>query len=308
MRLVFMGTPAFAVPALEALRAAGHEIAEVFTQPARPAGRGQREQRSAVHDRAHAAGIFVRTPHSLRDDSTRDRLRALAPEAIVVVAYGQILPRAVLDIPPRGCLNIHASLLPRWRGAAPIQRAILEGDAQTGVTIMQMEPGLDTGPMLLRDTVPIKEDTTAGDLHDRLAEMGGELIVQALAGVEAGTLEPVPQPEAGVTYAAKVTKDDGHLTWQDATYCGRQVRALNPWPGTWVWQGGERLRVLAAEGVPGASGRPGQVLDDRLTVACAAGGGLRILRLQRSGKAAQDAEAFLRGYALPPGTVLGAAD
>ncbi|MPY70353.1 MAG: methionyl-tRNA formyltransferase [Alphaproteobacteria bacterium] len=305
LRLVFMGTADIAAPALKALVAAGHGIACVYTQPPRPAGRGQRERRTAIHDAADALGLAVRHPKSLKDAEAQKAFAALGADAAVVMAYGLILPGAVLDAPRFGCINIHASLLPRWRGAAPIQRAILAGDAATGVTIMQMDEGLDTGAMLLRDAVPIGPDTTAGALHDALAALGARLIVEALDGLAAGTLTPTPQPAEGATYARKLDRDEARLDWrEDAAALERRVRGFDPWPGAWFAHDGARIRVAAAAVAPARPGAaPGTVLDDAPTVACG-DGALRLLRLQRPGRAAMDAAAFLRGYALPPGTVL----
>jgi len=297
-----MGTPDFAVPILAALTAAGHQVVCVYSQPPRPAGRGHKEQVSPVQRAAEAAGIEVRTPAKLTGEEV-ERFRALGLDAAVVAAYGLILPKAVLTAPRLGCLNVHASLLPRWRGAAPMQRAILAGDSETGVTIMQMDEGLDTGPMLLREAVPITAETTASTLHDALAALGARLIVEALAGRAAGTLTPEPQPAEGATYARKLGRDEGRLDWsRAATQLARAIRALNPAPGTWFEHGGERIKVLAAEAVEGA-GDPGTVLDDQLTVACGVGA-LRLMRLQRAGRAPMAAAALLRGYALPPGTKL----
>lgn len=298
-----MGTPDFAVPALEALIAAGHEMRCVYSQPPRRAGRGQKERPSPVHAVAAERGIEVRTPTSLRDPAVQAAFAALDTEAAVVAAYGLILPQAVLDAPRLGCLNIHASLLPRWRGAAPIQRAILAGDAETGVTIMQMDAGLDTGAMLLSRSVPISDTATAGDLHDTLAALGAHLIVEALDGLGAGTLTATPQSEDGATYARKLERDEGRLDWsRPAAELARAVRAFSPWPGAWVEHGGARVKVLEAREADG-NGSPGTVLDNRLTIACG-GGALRLLKVQRPGKGPVDADAFLRGYELPVGTVL----
>lgn len=303
MRIAFLGTPDFSVPALDALIAAGHEIACVYTQPPRPAGRGQGERRSAVHDRADAAGIPVRTPATMREEAEQAAFAALELDAAVVVAYGLILPQPVLDAPRHGCINIHASLLPRWRGAAPIQRAILAGDAETGVTIMQMDAGLDTGPELLREAVPITAEANAGMLHDTLAELGGRLIVEALRGVADGRLTPVPQPDTGDTYAAKIERGEERIVWSlDAASLDRHVRAFAPWPGAWFEHDGERIKVLAATPAE-ADGARGTVLDDALTVACG-DGALRLLKVQRAGKGAMDAADFLRGRPIAPGTVL----
>ncbi|MDN3565935.1 methionyl-tRNA formyltransferase [Paeniroseomonas aquatica] len=301
MRLAFMGSPDFAVPALRALQAAGHEIAAVYCQPPRPAGRGQREAPCPVHRAALALGLPVRTPARLRKDAAEHAaFAALGLEAAVVAAYGLILPQAMLAAPRRGCLNIHASLLPRWRGAAPIHAAILAGDAETGVTIMQMDAGLDTGPMLLRGTVPIGPRSTTPELHDTLAELGARLVLEALERDPPA----VPQPEAGMTYAPKLTKDDARLDWSlPAAALDRRVRALNPWPGTAFRQGGEAIRVLEAAPAEG-SGAPGTVLDAAGLVACGEGA-LRLLRLQRPGRGPMPVADFLRGFPLPVGTVLG---
>jgi methionyl-tRNA formyltransferase len=300
-RLIFMGTPDFAVPALEALAAAGHEIACVYSQPPRPAGRGQKPRLSPVAARAEALGLAVRTPSSLRDPAEQAALVALGAEVAVVVAYGLILPRAVLEAPARGCLNIHASLLPRWRGAAPIQRAILAGDAETGVCIMAMEAGLDTGPVLLREAVPIGKHDTAGDLHDRLAVLGARLIVEALARLDA--LRPMPQPETGVTYAAKIDKAEARIDWsRNATEIDRQIRGLAPFPGAWCEIDGARVKLLLSEIAEGDA-PAGTVLDDALSIACGQGA-VRLLRLQRAGSRPMAAQEFLRGHPVQPGSRL----
>jgi methionyl-tRNA formyltransferase len=305
LRLAFMGTPEFAVPALLALAAAGHEIACVYSQPPRPAGRGHRETPSPVHAAAAERGWPVRTPASLRDADAQAAFSALNLDAAVVAAYGLILPQAVLDAPRLGCLNVHASLLPRWRGAAPIQRAILAGDTETGVSIMRMEAGLDTGPVLLERAVPIGPEDTARDLHDRLAALGAILIVEALEGLVAGRLTPTPQPAGGVTYAAKLARGEARLDWRrPAVALARQVRAFTPWPGAhFEMPDGTRLKVLAADLLTDAAGAPGEVLDERLTIACGAGA-LRPIRLQRPGKAPAETEAVLRGFPIPAGTRL----
>jgi methionyl-tRNA formyltransferase len=305
LRLAFMGTPEFALPSLRALAGAGHEIAAVYAQPPRPAGRGHKQRRSPVHAYAVEHGWRVRTPRTLDDESEQSAFSGLALDAAVVVAYGLILPPAVLAAPRLGCLNVHASLLPRWRGAAPIQRAILAGDAETGVTIMKMDEGLDTGPILMQEAVPIGAETTATELHNRLAALGARLVVAALDGLAAGRLEARPQPEQGVTYAAKLKRGEGHLDWRHpAAELALAVRALSPWPGAFFEAGGERIKVLAAEAVAGAPGlEPGTVLDGRFTVACGKGA-LRLVRLQRPGKAATDAAALLRGFPVAAGTRL----
>ncbi len=305
MRLAFMGTPDFAVVALRALVAAGHDIACVYSQPPRPAGRGQKEKPSPVHAAAIELGLPVRTPARLRKgapgwEAEWAAFAALDLDAAVVAAYGLILPQAILDMPRSGCLNIHASLLPRWRGAAPIQAAILAGDSESGVTIMQMDAGLDTGAMLLRATVPITPTTTAPTLHDALAELGGRLVVQALAE----NPPPIPQPADGVTYAAKLTREDGRLYWTRPTAeLDRQIRALNPWPGTFTELAGEVIKIHAAE-ITSGSGPAGHTLDDKLAVATG-DGALRLTRIQAPGRAAMPAEAFLNGRPIPRGTRFG---
>lgn len=302
MRLIFMGTPDFAVPALDALAAAGHEIAAVYSQPPRPAGRGQQPRPSPVAARAAALGLPLATPATLRDPAAQSDLAALGAEAAVVVAYGLILPPAILAAPARGCLNIHASLLPRWRGAAPIQRAVLAGDAETGVCVMAMEAGLDTGPVLLREATPIGAEDTAGDLHDRLAAMGARLMVDALRRIDA--LAPAPQPEAGVTYAAKIDKAEARIDWtRPAAEVDRLIRGLSPFPGAWCEIAGERVKLLRSRLAEGA-GAPGEALDDRLTVACGEGA-VRVLALQRAGRAPVAAAEALRGFAAPRGARLG---
>ncbi len=299
LRLVYMGTPDFAVPALDALVDGGHEIVAVYTQPPRPAGRGKKEVKSAVHRRAETLDIPVRHPDSLKSTEEQAAFAALGADAAVVAAYGLILPAPVLNAPRLGCLNIHASLLPRWRGAAPIQRAILAGDPETGVSIMAMDEGLDTGDVLLAEAVPITGATTGAALHDTLADLGARLIVEALVKLDIGALTPVPQPEKGVTYAAKLTRAEGQLDWtKKSVELERQVRAFDPWPGAWFEVAGERIKVLSAEVAEGG-GVPGTLLlGEGLTVACATGA-LRITRLQRAGKEPVAAEAFLRGFDMP---------
>ena len=304
MRLAFMGSPDFAVPALRALHGAGHEIAAVYTQPPRPAGRGQHLSRCPVHVAAEAWGLTVHHPVSLkRDKAAQEAFAALQLDAAVVAAYGLILPQAMLDAPRRGCLNIHASLLPRWRGAAPIQAAVLAGDAESGVTIMQMDAGLDTGDMLLTGSVPIGPRGTAAQLHDELAAIGATLIVRALAERP----RPQPQPAEGVTYAAKLSRADGELDWtRSSADLDRQVRALNPWPGTWCRMGDEVLKVLEAEPATWKTkGVPGTVLRE-LVVACGEGA-LALRRVQRPGRSPLAADAFLRGTPVAAGTRLGPA-
>jgi methionyl-tRNA formyltransferase len=304
LRLAFLGSPDFAVPALEAVHGA-HDVACVYTQPPRPAGRGHAVTRCPVHVAADRLGLPVRHPVSLkRDAAAQADFAALDLDAAVVAAYGLILPQVMLDAPRRGCLNIHASLLPRWRGAGPIQAAVLAGDAESGVTIMQMEAGLDTGPMLLREAVAIGPRGTASALHDALAALGGPMVLRVLAE----NPEPQPQPAEGVTYAPKLTRADGRLDWaQPAETLDRQIRALNPWPGAWCTPGLEGwgegvLKILDAVPVPG-SGAPGAVLEG-LTIACGSGA-LRLLRVQRAGRGPMEASAFLNGQRIPPGAILG---
>ena len=300
LRIAFMGSPAFAVPALEALHRAGHEIVAVYSQPPRPSGRGFAVRPCPVHAAALALGLPVHTPARLRNDAAEHAaFAALDLDAAVVAAYGLILPQAMLDAPRRGCINIHASLLPRWRGAAPIQAAVLAGDAETGITVMQMDAGLDTGAMLAQDRVPIGPRTTAAELHDILAALGSNLLLETLETRPV----PVPQPSEGASYAAKLTRDSGRLDWtHPSVQLDRQVRGLTPWPGTWAMLDTEVLKILRAEPAPG-SGVPGAVLDHGLLVACGEGA-LRLLRVQRPGRAPMDTAALLRGFAIPPGTRL----
>lgn len=302
MRLVFMGSPDFSVPVLDALVSAGHQIACVYCQPPRPAGRGKKDRPTPVHARALELGLPVRHPTSLRHAEVQQEFAALQADVAVVVAYGLILPQAVLDAPRHGCLNIHASLLPRWRGAAPIHRAIMAGDAETGICIMQMEAGLDTGPVLLRLATPIGQNETTGALHDRLSVLGARGILQALADL--GQLLPSPQPDVGVCYAEKIDKSEACVNWaRPAVDLHRQIRGLSPFPGAWTLIDGARVKLLGAELATG-TGAPGTVLDEGLRIACGEGA-LRITRLQRAGKAAQDADTALRGMAVPAGMVLG---
>ncbi|MFT3975401.1 MAG: methionyl-tRNA formyltransferase [Amaricoccus sp.] len=300
MRVVFMGTPDFSVPALEALHAR-HDVVAVYAQPPRPSGRGQKPRPGPVAARAEALGIPVRTPVSLRPAEAVAELAAFRPDVAVVAAYGLILPQAALDVPARGCLNIHASLLPRWRGAAPIQRAIMAGDAETGVCIMRMEAGLDTGPVLLRRPTPIGPRDTAGGLHDRLASIGAEAVIAALDGLD--RLGAEPQPAAGITYAAKIDKAEARVDWaRPAVEVDRLIRGLAPFPGAWTEVGGERVKLLLSELAEGM-GAPGEVLDG-LTVACG-DGAVRVLGVQRAGRGAMDVATFLRGSPVAPGTRLG---
>lgn len=302
MRLIFMGTPDFSVPVLEALGAAGHEIAAVYCQPPRPAGRGKKDRPTPVHAKAETLGLTVRHPVSLKSVEVQQEFADLKADAAVVVAYGLILPQAVLDAPKLGCLNIHASLLPRWRGAAPIHRAIMSGDAETGICIMQMEAGLDTGPVLLRQATEIGAEETTGDLHDRLSEMGARMICAALDQLP--DLAAEVQPEEGVTYASKIDKAEAAIDWSNsADEISRQIRGLAPFPGAWTLHGEDRIKLLGARVVDG-SGTSGHTLDDGFAVACGSGA-VQITRAQRAGKGAQDTEVFLRGHPLPKGTELG---
>ena len=303
LRLAFMGTPDFALPSLLALRDAGHEIAAVYSQPARPAGRKQALRDSPVAAAAKEMGLPLRTPETLGGEEERAAFAALGLDAAVVVAYGLLLPKAILAAPRLGCINVHASLLPRWRGAAPIQRAILAGDRESGVTIMQMEEGLDSGPILSCRAIPLEPETTGETLHDALAQLGAALLTETLAALAEGRARPKPQPQEGVTYAAKLHRAESRLDWQrPAVELERQVRAFTPWPGSHFEDRGSPIKVLRASLAEG-EGQPGEVLDREMTVACGKGA-LRLLELQRPGRSAQPAEAFLRGYPLPVGTRL----
>ena len=307
MRIAFLGTPDFAVQALAELVAAGHEIAAVYTQPPKPRGRGQALKPSPVHASAEALGLPVRTPVSMRDPAEIEAFRALGLDAAAVVAFGQILPREVLEAPRLGCFNVHASLLPRWRGAAPIQRAIMAGDACTAVQVMRMTEGLDEGPVLLSESVAIDFDETAATLHDKLALAGAALLPRALAAVERGEAEETPQPAEGVTYAKKIRPEEARIDWsRPGSEVDRHIRGLSPFPGAWFEAPGEKgpVRVKALMSRPSpAAGRPGEVLDDRLLIGCGEGA-VRLLSVQREGKGVQDAETFLRGFPLSEGTVL----
>lgn len=295
MRIIFMGTPEFSVPVLDALVQAGHEVVAVYSQPPRPAGRGKKDRPSPVHQRAAALGLEVRHPTSLRSPEAAADIAALNADVAVVVAYGLILPQQILDAPKYGCLNIHASLLPRWRGAAPIHRAIMAGDADTGVCIMQMEAGLDTGPVLLQQATPIAKEETTGQLHDRLSEMGAELIVSALGTLQ--DLKPTPQPEVGVTYATKIDKAEARVDWSaPAVDVDRLIRGLSPFPGAWCEVNDERVKLLRSRLADG-TGPAGKVLDD-FTIACASGA-VEVTRLQRAGKKPMETVDALRGLVLP---------
>jgi methionyl-tRNA formyltransferase len=305
LKLVFMGTPDFSVPALEAIRAAGHEVTAVYAQPPRPAGRGMAERLSPVHAKAAALGIPVRTPKSLKDAEQQTLFADLRADAAVVIAYGLILPMAVLAAPRLGCFNVHASALPRWRGAAPIQRAIMAGDTETAVMVMRMEEGLDTGPVGLTAKVPIGPDVTAGELHDTLSAQGASLIVRALAELETGKFAAVPQPDEGVTYAAKIDKKEAEIDFaRAAAEVHNHIRGLSPFPGAWFEAtppGGrpERVKILRSALAEG-SGQPGEILNGRLAIACAEGA-IRPVEVQRAGKRPMTAEEFLRGFTMPRG-------
>ncbi len=312
LRLAFLGTPDFAVPVLNGLVAAGHDIAAVYSQPPRPARRGKKERPSAVHEAALDAGLQVRTPETLKEPKEQRDFAEMKLDAAIVVAYGQILPEAILTAPVHGCFNLHASLLPRWRGAAPIQRAIMAGDEKTGVCVMQMEQGLDTGPVCARAIVPIRADTTAGALHDRLAQEGAALMSQALAQLARdGQLPGQPQESDGITYAAKIDKAEARLDFsRPALDVVRQIHGLSPFPGAWFMAPDEgrqavRVKLLQAE-TAAQSGPAGTVLDDRLTIACGSGA-IRALVVQREGKGAMRAEDFLRGLPLKAGTMINTA-
>ena len=294
MKIVFMGTPDFSVPVLDAL-AQHHDIVAVYSQPPRPAGRGKADRPSPVQARAQVLGLPTRHPVSLRSEEAQAEFAALGADIAVVVAYGLILPQAVLDAPRLGCLNIHASLLPRWRGAAPIHRAIMAGDTETGICIMQMEAGLDTGPVLLRQSTPIGAEETTADLHDRLSSMGAALILQALDNLP---LQATPQPDQGVTYASKIDKSESRIDWtRPAAEVDRKIRGLSPFPGAWCDIGGERVKLLRSRLAAG-QGDPGQVLHG-LTIACGTGA-VDITQAQREGKRPASAADFLRGFTLPP--------
>ncbi len=306
LRLVFMGTSAFAVPALEALVATGHPVVAVYTQPPRPAGRGQKVQPSAVHEVALRLGLEVRTPASLRDEAAQAAFRALVPDLAIVASYGLLLRRPILAAPRLGCFNLHASILPRWRGAAPIQRAIEAGDAESGITIFRMEEGLDTGPMLVRQAVPIGARETAGALHDRLAALAAALLPDFLTALAAGRLVETPQDERRACYARKLDKAEARLDFtRPAAELERRIRAFDPWPGTWCTVGDERLAILAARVAEGEGrGAPGEVVRAPLVVACGAGA-LEVLRVRRQGRNAMSAAELQRGFAIPPGSRLG---
>jgi methionyl-tRNA formyltransferase len=300
-----MGTPDYSVPALNSIIRAGYDVVAVYSQPPRPAGRGHKVVKSAVHQAAELLGIPVYTPVSLRDQEVQKQFAAHKADVAVVVVYGLILPLEILKAPPYGCINIHASILPRWRGAAPIQRAILAGDHETGVTIMQMDEGLDTGDMLLQDVIPITTSSTSDELHERIFDMGSKLIIEVLHELESDELDPQAQPIDGVTYADKLVKDEGQIDWyESAEDIERKVRALNPKPGVWFVFAGERIKVLEAEvaHLP-TIGKPGEILDDQLTVACG-DESLRLLRVQKAGGRPVSTRDFLNGTHLHIGDKL----
>lgn len=303
LRLIFMGTPEFAVPTLLELVAHGHEIAAVYTRAAKPAGRGMKLQQSPVEQQARRLNIPVLTPTTLKTPEAAAEFRAFDADAAVVVAYGMILPQAILDAPAQGCYNLHASLLPRWRGAAPINRAVMEGDAESGVMVMKMDIGLDTGDVAMAERLPISDSMTAADLHDALAPLGADLMVRAMGALKRGQLRLTKQSEQGVTYAAKIEKAEARIDWQQpAGAVLRHIHGLSPFPGAWceLALDGEqvRLKILRCE-LTNGSGQPGDLLDDRLTIACH-DGAVRILELQRAGKAPMKAADFLRGTPLQP--------
>jgi methionyl-tRNA formyltransferase len=302
MRLAFLGAPDFAVPTLTELVGQGHDIACVYSQPPRPKGRGYETEPTPVAKAAANFGIPVRTPLSLKNAEAQAEFAALDLDAAIVVAYGLLLPKTILDAPKLGCFNLHASLLPRWRGAAPIQRAIMAGDAETGVMVMRMEEGLDTGPVLMAERTPIGRRTYR-EVHDELARLGADLMARAMSAVALGQASETPQPEEGVTYAKKILKEEARIDWtKSAREIDCLIRGLSPMPGAWCEAKGERLKILYADPV-GGKGAPGEALDDKLTIACG-DGALRLRSLQRSGKSAMTADELLRGYALPKGTML----
>jgi len=302
LRLAFMGTPDFAVPTLAELIAQGHDIAAVYSQPPRPKGRGMALEPGPVHKFAAGAGLPVRTPLSLKGEAEQAEFAALNIDAAIVVAYGLLLPKPILDAPALGCFNLHGSLLPRWRGAAPIQRAVMAGDTETGVMVMQMEEGLDTGPVLMAERVPVARKTS-GELATELSRLGADLMVRALGALERGAVTPVAQSEDGVTYAKKILKDEARIDWtKSAAEIDCMVRGISPFPGAWTEVSGERVKVLYAEPASG-SGAPGTALDDALTIACGSGA-LKLLKVQRAGGKAMDADALLKGFAVPRGTLL----
>lgn len=299
MRIVFMGSPDFAVPSLEALVEAGHDVVAAYVQPPRPAGRGKADRKTSVHQRADALGIEVRCPRSLRSELAQEEFRQLHPELAVVAAYGLILPLPILEAPRHGCVNVHASLLPRWRGAAPIQRALLAGDKESGITIMRMDEGLDTGPILRSRTLDIRLKN-AGEVTEEMAQVGARELIEWLRNPGQET----PQPEAGATYASKIDKAEARIDWsRSAAEIERQVRAFNPVPGAWFEINGERIKLLRAEVAEADFGAPGQAIDDQLTISTSSGA-IRALLVQRAGRSALQARDFVRGFPVPKGTIL----
>ena len=310
LRVIFMGTPDFSVPALSEIISAGHEVATVYSQPPRPAGRGMSDRKSPVHVFAEAAGIEVRTPASLKSPDAVAEFSALNADVAIVIAYGLLLPKPILEAPRHGCLNLHASKLPRWRGAAPIQRAIMAGDTETAVMVMQMDEGLDTGPICLAERIVIGPDTTAGELHDELSQQGASLTTRALAALSRGTLHATPQPETGITYAAKISKQESQIDFsRPALEVHNHVRGLSPFPGAWLIlhsdKGAERIKILRTQLIEetGTAATPGTIIDDQLTIACKAGT-VRCITLQRAGKRAMHLDEFLRGWPVASGTVV----
>ena len=310
LRIIFMGTPEFSVPTLAEIQASGHEVVAVYSQPPRPAGRGMADRTSPVHAHAESCGLAVRTPKSLRTPEAAEQFGAHAADVAVVVAYGLILPKPILAAPRLGCLNLHASALPRWRGAAPIQRAVMAGDTETAAMVMRMQEGLDTGPICLAERMPIGPQTTAGELHDTLMHSGASLMVRALAALERGSLTETQQAADGVTYAAKIDKGEARIDFARAAHAvHNQVRGLSPFPGAWFEVGAsarpERIKVLRTEVVETArQGVAGEILDDRLAVACGQGA-VRLVELQRAGRKPMPANELLRGFQLPAGTRIG---
>lgn len=302
-RVAFMGTPEFALPSLKALLNAGYDVVACYSQPPKPMGRGHQVQEMPIHAFAKSKGIPVFTPKSLKSKDEQERFSSLNLDIAVVVAYGLILPKDILDIPKYGCVNVHGSLLPRWRGAAPLHRALLAGDKKTGISIMQMDEGLDTGPVILTEEFPIVESMTAQDLHDQMALLGEKALVSALPGYLDGSLIPEPQSEEGATYASKLEREEGLLVWTEpASMLLRKIKALNPWPGVWFEHLGHRIKVIDAV-IDTQSGPPGTILDNQLTIACA-DHSLRPTRVQKAGKSPMKTEELLRGYELPQGTQL----
>ncbi|WP_114008531.1 methionyl-tRNA formyltransferase [Cohaesibacter intestini] len=308
MRVIFMGTPDFAVPTLMEIVGQGHDVVAVYSQPPRPAGRGMDERKSPVHEKASLLGLPVFTPTSLKSEEEQEKFRALDADVAVVVAYGLLLPKAILDAPVEGCLNLHGSLLPRWRGAAPIQRAIMAGDAETGVQVMRMDEGLDTGDIAMSETIAITNTMTAQDLHDRMMVLGADLMVRALAALSRGSLGSQPQPEEGVTYAKKIDKAEARIDFASpASEIHNKIRGLSPFPGAWcemtIRGKAQRVKILRSELAEG-QGAPGTLLGDGMTVACG-DGAIRLVELQRAGKGAMKADDFQRGADLKVGEVIG---